>query len=330
MKGDTLKLIACLQAVGIFISGALLSSNAIAVECGDTIYFSVTMNKNLDCELSQTNPVALTIVGPTGNLDMNGNKITCSTQTPNVTGLTAIVLQGSGGQVRNGILKNCIDGIAAEGQGYHQISNMEVINVIRNGIFLFSDSNTLKNTSVSGAAGSMDADGLEVLGNANTISQCTFLGDGDEGIEIGGQFNTLTYSYVEGFSEDGLELDGSYATISHNTFKNNGETGILINGNFSTIGQNQSTGNGQVGIDISGGSNNTISHNTVTHNGSTASSEFGGIVVTDSDSSGNLILGNIASENLQYDLIDLFDPTCSGTNIWLDNQFGTANPDCLK
>lgn len=330
MKGYGFNLGNTIKNVAAIITFSLFSLHVFAVSCGDTITSPTTLTGDLDCELSQETPVALTVQGPSGILNMNGFAINCSTLDPAATDFIAVELQGTAARISNGTLNNCLNGIVAMGDGFHQISNMTMTDVIRNGVQLFSDGNILFGTSTTGVTGSTLSDGVEVLGNDNIVSGCTILGDGDEGVEILGLRNTLTFSYVAGFSEDGLELDGDHIIVVQNTFENNGQTGVIINGNFATVTQNTVSGNGQIGINISGGNGGKISMNFITNNGSNASPNYGGIVLTDPNSSNYQILGNILSGNQQFDLIDLFDPNCTGSNRWLGNQFEFANPMCLR
>ncbi|WP_238152014.1 right-handed parallel beta-helix repeat-containing protein [Microbulbifer sp. A4B17] len=306
------------------------STEVLAVECGDTISKPTTLTQDLSCELSTANPVALTIVGPLGSLNMAGFELGCVSLDPTQTEFYAVEFQGTSAILSNGQLTNCTNGIITSSSGFHSISNIVIDNAQRNAILLFGDGNTIINVDITGPATSTIFDGIEVFGDYNVISRSSVLGGGDEGIEILGDYNNISFTTVSGFSEDGFEVDGNFTFISNSIIENNVETGAILNGNFTHMSQNSVTGNGQAGINLSGASNSTIADNIVANNGLLALSDNGGIIVTDPDSMDNRIIGNTLTGNQQFDLADPFDPTCSGTNLWKGNQFTTSNPTCLE
>ncbi|WP_444907791.1 right-handed parallel beta-helix repeat-containing protein [Microbulbifer sp. SSSA008] len=318
-----------LKQLGLLAAVFTLSTAALAIECGDTISEPTTLSQDLNCELSIANPVALTIVGPSGSLNMAGFELSCVSLDPTQTDFYAIDLQGTAAYLSNGQLTNCTNGVITSSSGFHSISNMEINSAVRNAILLFGNGNTITNVDITGPATSTISDGIEVFGDYNTISRSTVLGGGDEGIEILGDYNNISFTTVSGFSEDGFEIDGNFTFVSNSIIENNGEAGILINGNFNNIASNNVADNGQVGINLSGGSSNSIASNTVSNNGLSVLPSNGGIIVTDSNSLNNRITGNTLNGNQQFDLADPFDPDCNERNLWSGNQFTTSDPTCL-
>jgi parallel beta-helix repeat protein len=80
----------------------------------------------------------------------------------------------------------------------------------------------------------------------------------------------------------------------------------------------KATGN-NTGIYVGGSGSNDVLGNVTTGN-------FDGILVP-IPSSGNTIIGNFAHGNSDFDLAD-FNPNCD-SNVWLGNDFGTANMSCI-
>jgi parallel beta-helix repeat protein len=97
------------------------------------------------------------------------------------------------------------------------------------------------------------------------------------------------------------------------------------------------TGFQHIGIQL--GSGGRVTGVTLTHNGlgidvAGSGSSVKGNVATDNDSgitvvlgaTGNTIIGNFAHNNTSEDLND--DNAC-GSNVWMGNDFGTANLSCI-
>ncbi|WP_083922720.1 right-handed parallel beta-helix repeat-containing protein [Microbulbifer variabilis] len=330
MKSSTLILPRAIIALSLTLSVSLISSQTLAVECGDTIIKPTILTQDLNCELTEENPVALTVMGPFGSLTIEDAEILCSIQAPLVGETFGVVLKGINASVSGGKISNCENGVSAEGQGSHSISSIEIVNFNRDGIRLASNRNTVSNVMLTGLAGSGLADGISVQGNNNSISNCIVGGNGDEGIEILGDYTNVTFCQISGYEEEGIEVNGDYSNITQNIIQNNIDRGVTINGNFTTVGQNIIRFNGEIGVDIRNTLGSRITSNTILENGSQLSVEFGGIVITGDEAAGNQIIGNTVFNNEQFDLSDPFDPDCTGSNIWEGNQFGSANPGCLN
>ena len=106
---------------------------------------------------------------------------------------------------------------------------------------------------------------------------------------------------------DGIDLDSTSnpVTISDNTVTTDAEYGIALTGaSNATVTGNTVTKNKSDGIYVGGpGSvNTTSSGDTISDN--TSSSNKGDGILADSDSSGNVFEGNIAAQNVTYDLED--------------------------
>ncbi|WHI52801.1 right-handed parallel beta-helix repeat-containing protein [Microbulbifer sp. MLAF003] len=330
MKINILNLPREILTFSLILLASFGSSQVFAVECGATIIKPRVLTQDLNCELTAENPVALTVIGPFGSLILEDAEISCSIQIPFEMQSFGIVLKGASASVSGGKISGCENGISAEDHGTHSISNIEIIDFDRDGIRLASGTNTVTNVMLTGLAGSTNADGIMIAGSNNNINNCMISGIGDEGIEVGGNYNSVTFCHISGFNEEGIEIIGDYSNIAQNVIEHNLENGIRVNGDFATVGQNVVRSNAEIGIEIDNTVGSRITQNTVIENGSNLSEGFGGIVVTDEAAAGNQIIGNIVFDNEPYDLSDLFDPDCTGTNIWEGNRFGSANPGCLN
>lgn len=330
MKSNTLNLPRPIIALSLATSVFFTATQALAVDCGATIISPTILTQDLNCELTEENPVALTVVGPFGSLTLEDAELSCSIQDPDISDFFGIVLKGINASVSGGKISSCENGVSAEGQGNHSISSIEIVNFDQDGIRLASNLNTVTNVMLTGIAGSGSADGISVQGNNNSISNCMVGGGGDEGIEILGDYTNVTFCHISAYEEEGIEVNGDYSNITQNIIENNIDRGVTINGNFTTVGQNIIRLNGEIGVDIRNTLGSRVTSNTILENGSQLSAEFGGIVITGEEAAGNQITGNTVFNNEQFDLSDPFDPDCTGSNIWQGNQFGSANPGCLN
>ncbi|AWF80968.1 hypothetical protein BTJ40_09175 [Microbulbifer sp. A4B17] len=260
--------------------GALLTSQLIhAVECGDTITTQVTLEEDLTCG---NEAVVLTVVGPTGSLDLNGHTIDCVSQTSGV----GVLLSGraaflSGGALENGIVSGCIVGVSAEGEGFHNIQGVNVIGG-NLGIAVSSSNSSVFQSNVTGS---------ESVGVGLESDNSIFIN------------NTITGCPI------GLALDEcSSCLVSNNHVFQNFQFGIVVDGN--TV-------------------NNLILQNRVELNGN-ENEMSAGILLGVNNVNGNIIAGNIAINNVGFDLYDSNDDACDGDNFWFGNTFDTANPSCLE
>ncbi|MBW2997075.1 hypothetical protein KY349_01900, partial [Candidatus Woesearchaeota archaeon] len=161
--------------------GALLSAQAWAVSCGDTITSDTTLEADLTC----TGSPALTVAAGV-KLDCDGYTIDGGdTSDDDVT--TAIVVSTSGAEVRDCRVENYDTGVAVTG------SNNEI-----KGNKLFTNYR-----------------GISVDGNSNEISDNLVSYGADEGIILSGNYNTLDDNLLKGILR-GIESTGTGNKIINN------------------------------------------------------------------------------------------------------------------
>ncbi|GAA5443933.1 hypothetical protein Misp06_02111 [Microbulbifer sp. NBRC 101763] len=313
----------------IFGIGISIPSISLAVDCYDEITSTVTLTEHLNCELSEDEPVALTIIGPGGSLSMNGFELNCTYNPADQDEWAGVRMEGTSGSIHGGSINSCPDGIHAVGSGSHSIFDMEITDFEDDGVLAESDFNNIYENLIIGQGLAIIGDGVDANGDYTSIVHNTIEGAGDEGVEIDGEYVNVSYNHISGSGQDGVEVDGDYASIIGNTLTNNGSDGIELEEQFALVTQNHVSDNVDDGIEFLGGSGNYVIQNTVTNNGA-GSLDPAGIVVSRVDSINNFIIGNFAFDNFGDDLRDDFDPDCTGSNVWQGNFFGKASPTCLK
>src|SRR5947208_4349855 len=115
----------------------------------------------------------------------------------------------------------------------------------------------------------------------------------------------------------------SSSKISSSVIAGNQAEGVLIseNSDNNTVRSSQVLNNSLNGVDVYPGVTGTrVLSNTVNGNGS-------GIVLR-SGATGNTVKSNTAKNNTDFDMEDDNGPTCD-TNVWLHNNFNTANDTCI-
>ncbi|MFA0813162.1 right-handed parallel beta-helix repeat-containing protein [Microbulbifer epialgicus] len=308
---------------GILVVG--LSAHSFAVDCYDIIRSPTILTENLQCELSDTNPYALTIAGPDGSLRMFGDGgITCTGDVD--IGRFGIFVDGISRYVIGGTISNCPGGILVGGLGFHSILNTEINDyLIDDAIKINSDYNLIQRNSITGNGTDGD-DGIDSNGNGNTIIQNTIIDSGDEGILVEGNSVTVTLNYIQGSNQAGIDFEGLNGTITYNTLLENTLSGIEVDTSGAYVVQNISNENIGAGIEIEG-FNNIVRQNVANNNNTV------GILISDQlpESSDNTIRENIALDNttdLEGPFADVF---CDNlVNDWGDNIADTSNPDCLR
>ncbi|WP_444907365.1 right-handed parallel beta-helix repeat-containing protein [Microbulbifer sp. SSSA008] len=267
-----------LLAIIAFSASSYSSITLAEVACGDVITTAEVLTEDLSCDLTTDEPDALTIVGPSGSLNMGDYSLTCTTGGD--LGGAGIRIEGNGATLTGGVIDGCFDGVFLEGEGYHKVLGTEVVNSVN--------------------------DGIDIDSIYNTINDCVITDSGRVGVDMDDDYNTFSGCTVTGSVADGIQVDDSFSRVFNNT----------------------SSGNGGAGILIEGSSNNVISQNTTTDNGN-GDSQDGGIVLIFTNSNFNIISANSSFNNDPFDLRDTVDPDCSGTNIWVNNEYLTKDPDCL-
>jgi len=291
---------------------------------------TVTSNTNLsgDC----TGPLVVGASGITVNL--GGHAVTCR-PVPNPTDFSVgIEIFGqTNDHVANGEVKNCYFGIDISGGGGHELSNLNVHNHGRVGIFLVASSNNDIRNTISSFNGIV-VDGFIVSGfgvlvaGSSTFNKLNHLQieQNDEGIElaVGADNNVVTASSVLGKPRAngvGIGIFGSNNTIDLSTEVSQYSFGIEV---FASTGNTiRATGsfqNSSVGILLDGATNTTIQSSDASNN------TFNGIQVNTGATS-NLIMSNTAFGNGSFDLDD--DNAACDANTWKSNQFGAANQPCI-
>ncbi|WHI49699.1 right-handed parallel beta-helix repeat-containing protein [Microbulbifer sp. MLAF003] len=308
-----------------FIFSIFISFNSLAVECGDIISTPKFLLQDLNCHLSPEKPVALTIEGPSGSLTMGNKQLTCSFNAGE--GEVGIALEGFAARLVGGQINDCPNGVIARGRGSHSIIETEIHAALFEGVTLESNNNIVSRSVVLGL-GVTQGEGISLDGKNNTATENRVIGVGDEGIEIDGDFATVNFNYVDGNGDDGIDIEALNAIITANFVRGNDE-GISIEDDNAVVNSNTVTENGRNGIEIFGASNNLVSNNLVTKNGFVIPGSAGIVILLESDEN-NEIVGNTSLGNSEVDLKDVFDPDCTGSNVWLDNIFETADPTCLK
>ncbi|WP_444957338.1 right-handed parallel beta-helix repeat-containing protein [Microbulbifer sp. ZKSA002] len=207
--------IKCTLSIFAGASCLLISGLASAVDCGDTIYTREVLDDDLVC----TDNIAITIVGPTGGLDMNGHTITCDNNSAigiDVVGLVGY-LEGAG------TISFCQTGVRLAGDGFHNVTNI--------------------------SANNNDFVGLAVSSDFNLITNSSANGNGNTGILVTGLRNTLISNIIESNLLDGIQLDGDAPNLTQNYIYDNNRYGIYIaDSSFGNYSQNTSEMNGSVGI----------------------------------------------------------------------------------
>ncbi|WP_083922663.1 right-handed parallel beta-helix repeat-containing protein [Microbulbifer variabilis] len=316
------------SSITIVVANALSVSPAFAVECYETVTTTAFLTENLHCELTSENPYAIIVSGPSGNLQIQGDGgITC-TGNSDMEDQFGLLIEGTGRQVRGGIIENCPGGILVSGSGSHSILNMEIKNYyLDDGIKINSDNNIIKGNTITGNPLYSGDDGIDSNGNYNLITHNTIKYAGDEGILIDGEDSTVLHNYISYSGDDGIDLDGTRGVVSFNTSEHNSGDGILIDTNNASVSQNTANYNGAEGIEIADDSSNNIVRGNTANSNQTV-----GILIEETSSESNIIRGNTALGNMNYDLSSPgADPTCLNlANEWGNNTAESSEPACLR
>lgn len=317
------------------------------VRCGATISEEVTLSKDLSC----TTPTAVTVVGPSGQLNLQGYSIDCNT-TENAIG---IFLVGENGRISNGTVKNCHRGVVAGDNGRHHI-----IGIISRDHFLAG--------FITGAFGTLGGSpGNRFINNHTENSPIGFLITGNEnylfnnssvaserGFVVSQNRNTFTLNASKnndlGFV---IQLGAEKNHFIKNIAEENAFAGFEIEGNRNRLVNNRAIGNGRnmvdVGFRIMDAKENFLAWNESARNtgigfeivalfnqsehnvlrGNLAQNNEQGGIVLQLLAENNTLIENTGQKNGNFDLQDV-NPDCDD-NRWIDNSFNTADPvECIQ
>ena len=303
-------------AGGVFLTLACWSLTFAAVNCGDMIKVKTTLSHDLVC----TQSPALTVIGPTGHLNMNGHRVTC-TDLNNA----GIQLEGDHGALRNGVVTGCNSGVGLLGSGQHKVKFVRVIENIE-GIVLESPGNYV---AYNVAMKSNGSNGLLIRSSGNTLKyNFSFANDGN-GFSLetgkGNQFhnNIADRNLGAGFNIQGDENEFAKNSAMHNGMESMSSGFRIFTGNANVVRGNTAKHNGGSGFAVLGelfgplAERNLLTKNRAKKNG------LAGIVL-ENFAENNTVTKNLAIGNGTFDLQDL-NFECD-MNEWKHNLFITADP----
>ncbi|BBM02996.1 hypothetical protein GL2_30700 [Microbulbifer sp. GL-2] len=283
------------------------------------------LDQDLVCVLDEQNKVALTVVGPSGRLNLGGYAITCVTD--QAFDRFGILVEGAGAAISGGMISNCPDSITVSGTGVHRVTDTEIVNFTGNGIIATSDSNKNYITRVTATGAGPDSnDGIRIDGNYSTVANCFIFNAGDRGIVINGNHVNIYDNYVTGSINEGIEIDGDFVTTKLNAIENNGK-GIGVSGNNNSVIENTVINNGS-GLSFNNADNGLIAKNEILDNGSY------GIQIVSIEATNNKFIGNRVLGHTKFNLYDpLTTKDCNlsnrSPNIWANNESSSSSPGCL-
>ncbi|WP_444927056.1 right-handed parallel beta-helix repeat-containing protein [Microbulbifer sp. TRSA002] len=168
---------------------------------------------------------------------------------------------------------------------------------------------------------SVEGSGIHNLFGLNTS------GNTSSGIEFVSSNNTLTISNISDNAGTGIIIAGGTNNLFSNDISRNEITGIQVDGSSSIISSNTVSDNTLTGIQINNASSCLISQNTVENNG-TQGSNTAGILMELFGQTGNNIVGNTVSGNVDFDLQDDNSAPCE--NNWIGNSpDATTSGECV-
>lgn len=252
-----------------------------AIECGDTIASAEVLSHDLSC--TGLGPgAALTVLGPSGSLDLGGHQLDCGG-----SAIDGISLRGTGATLVNGRVTDCLRGVDVAGDGGHVVRDVVAYahayfgfqvreeshdnylrhNVARgssaDGFIVSGDRNMLvENLSIGNHA--HISSGLANLGNDNRIIKNSFVSNGFAGLVAftGRRGNVYLENVAVGNAAAGFEFNDESLTAYGNRAFGNQYSGFLIAGDDGTFSAGMSHWNGRHGIEVAAGALfNTLSLN---------------------------------------------------------------------
>ena len=311
------------------VSSAPLPAHAL--QCGDTIgpHETVVLDGHLGpCDASTG---GIIIQGP-ATLDLNNFTFLCDGSTGDGSVKGGITLEGKRAQLRNGVVRNCLDGVVVAGQGRHRIKDVVAVGNTGSGFHVISDNNTLqRNTAL------LNGDGFFVGSNRNKLTQNNAHHNQGAGYRVGNfatrfvanmlRKNTATDNGFTGF----LLLTVERTTLAYNIAARNELSGFFIVAERSRLTANTATANQGPGFLVAGRAHRLVKNRAEDNDGV-------GIHLAIFDTPGGflqapaediLVTKSVAHGNGTFDLQD--DNVECGTNRWRRNEFDTANPlSCIE
>ncbi|WP_444896804.1 right-handed parallel beta-helix repeat-containing protein [Microbulbifer sp. SSSA005] len=274
----------------LFFGSALVISGSVNADivCGGTITTPEVLTGNFSCD------AGVEITGPTGSLNLNGFTFDC-------VGGTGVILEGTGavlsGGASGGTLDECSTGVIATGSGGHTITGITLSDVTGDGVFFDSDNNTLSGSLINVPFGGI---GVFIRGSNSTVIDNEIVssdGFADTGIflDLGADNSTMISNRIAGFNSYGMEICSNGNFIAQNTVELTG----FINPIPGT----------SVGISL-------------------AKFAIPICFFFDTDSQfGNVIVGNMATDNNSTDLEDTNPLPC--LNTWFGNTADNIEGACI-
>jgi hypothetical protein len=315
-----------------FFQPATATAQAI---CGGRIQPGETVVLREDLQCDGRSP-GLTVEGP-AILDLNGYAIRCDDANGDGNAPQAgILVIGSGATVRNGVVRDCAEGILVAGDGRHLVAGMTALFSESSGLRVASDSNLIRDNQIFFTA----ADGLEVDGRLNRVIGNSATGNQGFGYFVR-QRNTLTRNIASGNRDAGFVVVGVRSVVSRNRVLGS-PRGFLVTGQRNRFTANEAEACG-AGFTIDGPARgNVLARNEMSDN------KLGVLVIGD----GNRLVGtraerneqdgirllatvadttvkdSVALDNGRFDLVD--DTPGCGTNAWRGSTFGKSNQGCVE
>ncbi|WP_444932819.1 right-handed parallel beta-helix repeat-containing protein [Microbulbifer sp. JTAC008] len=274
----------------LFFGSALVISGSVNADivCGGTITTPEVLTGNFSCNSG------VIVTGPTGSLNLNGFTFDCE-------GGAGVILEGTGavlsGGASGGTLDECGTGVIAAGSGSHTITGITFSEVFGEGVFLDSDNNTLSGSIIDVPIG---GEGVFIRGSNSTVINNEIVssdGFGESGIffDLGADNSTVISNKITGFSDYGMEICSNGNFIAQNTVELTGFTDPIPGT--------------AVGISL-------------------AKFAIPICFFFDPDSQfGNVIIGNIATDNNSTDLEDTNPFPC--LNTWFGNTADNIEGACI-
>ena len=319
-----------IATTGFLLSLSMTPLLAHALQCGDTVGPNETVVLDGHLGPCDASTGGITIQGP-ATLDLNNFTFFCdgSTGDGSVTG--GITLEGRRAQLRNGIVRSCLDGVVVAGQGRHRVKNMVAMSNDTAGFHVSSDNNILQeNTALINGAG------FQIASNRNTLHHNNSHHNSGAGYQVGLsatrfvantlRHNTATDNGFTGFLVLGVER----TALIRNEAARNDLGGFLMIAERSRLIANSATANRGNGFLVAGKAHRLIRNQANDNTG------VGIHLAIIDDPSGFLrapaenilVTRSVAHGNAALDLQD--DNVECGTNRWRRNAFGSANQPCVE
>lgn len=339
-----------LHAAGLGAFATLISpSPVLAVACGDVLGPGGFFVLDDDLEQCVVAP-ALTVEGPV-TVDLGGATISCALADDGGLAGIGILVTGFRARLSNGTVENCNIGVAVEGEGRHQLRDLEVTSpgIAGDegvGVQVTSDRNRLIENLVEDFAG----EGFR-LGDAglsadrNSVRRNEARENQSHGFRVRiGQWNLFVGNEADGNAEEGFRSQDRGNRFFRNSAIENGDEGYRVRDETARqnwLIANVAEGNGLVPCDLVQedanpgiAMTNLAFGNHIIFNAVTGNCVGIGIAPGSTD---NRIRHNVSLRNEFVDMVDLNDPQCD-RNEWRLNVFLTSAaglppvlfPDCIR